>query len=219
MAGTSDLRDYWAAYAVSFSAQEDDLSQWRAYAQGVGGFAIGCELKRPHLMRSIFEGSESSDPWMLFKVVYDKDTQRQSFEYVIKGIVDIFRSKRQNIQNHFLANLINKLCQRTRLLLADCLLSFKNPAFQKEKEWRLVFLGDKAFRQSDMSVVNYRNTQFGLIPYVEYKTPTLDNLLPIGVVIQGSRVEPKLSAEAVQGYLIRYGYTYANVRQTAVRLR
>jgi hypothetical protein len=99
-------------------------------------------------------------------------------------------------------------------LLADYFIRFKNPVFHDEQEWRLVVLGNVG------EEVHYRESRFGLVPYVkagEYikagdhirhqeHTQARKRPLPIKTVVQGPRVEPELSKEAVDGFLAKHGY-------------
>jgi hypothetical protein len=89
-------------------------------------------------------------------------------------------------------------------LFADYLIRFKNPVFREEREWRLVSLGD--IEDIEGVHIHYRDTRFGLVPYLKYRESTGNRRLPITRVVQGPRVEPELAATAVDGYLVKCGY-------------
>ena len=65
--------------------------------------------------------------------------------------------------------------------------------------------------------VNYRESRFGLIPYIK----AVERPLSIKTVVQGPRVEPELSKEAVEGFLAKHGYRSPDVevRLSKVPLR
>jgi len=63
--------------------------------------------------------------------------------------------------------------------------------------------------------VNYRESRFGLIPYLKYG----ERPLPITKVVQGPRVEPELSKEVLQEFLTTNQYRGVKVLLSKVPLR
>jgi hypothetical protein len=117
-------------FAVSFSTEGDDLSQWRGYAGGTGGFAIGIsrEVLANHTY-PLFNFPEPISAMLgyppaveLVKVSYQPDDIAAAAE---KFIDAVRRSEERPSALPWL-----------RFSLAQELSSFKSPAFQGEKEWR-----------------------------------------------------------------------------------
>lgn len=118
-------------FAACFSVEGDDLSQWRGYAGGTGGFAIG--IPREVLANHTFPLFNLPEPIPaslayppaveLVKVSYESDdiiaTAAEKFIDIVKQCGDG-----------------QPTASQLRFSLARELASFKSPAFQGEKEWR-----------------------------------------------------------------------------------
>jgi hypothetical protein len=65
--------------------------------------------------------------------------------------------------------------------------------------------------------VHYRDSRFGLIPYLKYSSRLGE--LPIVKVVQGPRSEPELSKEALLGFLAKHRYERVRVCLSKVPLR
>lgn len=154
-------------FAACFCAEGDLLSQWRGYAGGTGGFALGVNrevLERGRTYayhRNHWPGQfqpPSSRITNLKPVVYDKE----------KGIAAIDEHLQQLIQSDERKALADQRPQTRRLArnllftrLIESVITIKADAFKEEKEWRLFSLGDSQFP------VDVRARARGLVPYVE----------------------------------------------------
>jgi hypothetical protein len=195
VSGPDFVRDYFKVYSISLSSKYDDLSQWRGYSGGLGGYSIGFDFTNVGLAVSIFEGRKALEPRMV-EMVYDPDEQTNSLDDLIQQMLELLSSLRADTDPTLVRNLERFICQDILNLLADYFIRFKNPVFHEEEEWRLVVLGNVGEQ------VQYRESRFGLIPYVKYG----ERPLPITKVVQGPRVEPELSKEAVEGFLATHSY-------------
>ena len=68
-------------YVACFCKSDDLLSQWRGYAGGIGGFAIGLRWSRLKI------GGASDDrrsAWRFERVVYDQHTQDSTIDDILR---------------------------------------------------------------------------------------------------------------------------------------
>jgi hypothetical protein len=148
---------------------------------------------------------------------------RSSVGWIMRKATQALKATIQKAQADAEPYLTKEMCKAVLNILGDCLLRFKNPIFGDEEEWRLVLLRDKPHLSTDLSEINYRSAQFGVIPYVKCTVSVLSGRrsgrLPIEEVVQGPRVEAALAAKAIKGYLIKSGYKETKVQQSAVPLR
>jgi len=208
--GPDFVREYFKVYAIALSSKDDDLSQWRGYSGGLGGYSIGFDFTEVGLATSIFEARKKLEPRMV-EMIYDADKQTKCLDDLIQQMIELFRSLRADTDPNFIRNIGRFICQDIINLLADYFIRFKNSVFHEEKEWRLVVLGNVG------EDVHYRESRFGLIPYIKAG----ERPLPIKTVVQGPRVEPELSKEAVEEFLAKHGYRSPDieVRPSKVPIR
>lgn len=152
-------------FAACFCAEGDLLSQWRAYAGGTGGFALGLDrdalenrtyaYHRGHLPGEM--QPPSSSVTKLKRVVYGEK----------KGIAAIDEHLRQLYQSDERRALTDQRPQTRNLArnllfsrLVESVITIKADAFKEEKEWRLFSPSDAQFP------VDVRARTRGLLPYV-----------------------------------------------------
>ncbi|OCB32813.1 hypothetical protein A5676_04440 [Mycobacterium malmoense] len=150
--------------AACFCAKGDLLSQWRGYAGGTGGFAIGIDRDGLESRTSVFhrnrwpgEYTPPSEP-TLKRVVYGKDAGIAAIDEHIqslmrsdwKGLITDQRPMARNSARNLLFSL-----------LVQAVTTIKADTFSEEKEWRLVTLSESGFP------VDVRARARGLIPYVD----------------------------------------------------
>jgi hypothetical protein len=121
-----DLNAQSETYAASFSSDGDVLSQWRAYGMDGDGFAIGF---RPQAFQAKLGVPMTSAVWehtvRFLKVHYDNEMLKMT----IAAILDHHMASGQD------GNNIIECSLKLRALA----LSFKNPAFREEDEWRACY--------------------------------------------------------------------------------
>jgi hypothetical protein len=134
------------SHVTCFSAEDDMLSQWRAYGALGKGFALGfnCEALR------LFGFDHSR--FALFPVLYSKDLQ----EKAISGFCNICRGMQVDFPIDGAA-----FWHESFFSLLNLLTQFKHPKFFEEKEWRLWLIA-----LPDMPT-KFRVVHGNIIPYVE----------------------------------------------------
>lgn len=169
-----------APYLTCFCDTGDLLSQWRGYADG-GGFAIGYE-------RTTLAGAAGE----LVKVEYLRpgaDLQPLLSSLAAFGSAD---------QEHVTGRIEPRV-----------LAQYKHPAFEEEREWRIICAADSAPRP-----VFFRTGPVGLTPYVELK---------IGVhpsrVIVGPGANAGERYEAARRFLNELGASSTELEHSAAPFR
>ncbi|HSI47739.1 MAG TPA: DUF2971 domain-containing protein [Ideonella sp.] len=177
------------AFTVSLTEAGDLLSQWRGYCPPGGGISIGLDTKS-------LAAAAAEQQFSLVKCVYHEHEQR---DLIQKFVVDLVNSCKildsQSRQTEFAA---------AHAGLLSIALQVKHPAFQEEKEWRLVKTINTprvALRESEM---NYRAARNLPIPYLKFKLPTrkvkwenYETYAPAEILI-GPCHQPDLSAKGVE---------------------
>jgi hypothetical protein len=191
---------------ISFSTQCDSLSQWRAYGQGTGGFAIGFDpSKFPRSHPLARQGGIG-----LQKVTYVTDTLEQplldAFNlFVAQALHDSPAEKPTD-------SAVNKAVQR----LAYPAASVKHIGFCDELEWRFVEPGF-GLKRGDPNKPDFRIGAAGLGPYRPVALPA-DAVTGVWVGPGQYQYENYLAAQSM---LYRYGYIEAshNVQRSSTPFR
>lgn len=197
-------------YTVSFSTRGNWLSQWRAYSEPGSAYALGFETQ--HLVekansqnwdaqgaRDAYSDAGSSPAkWRLVPVCYNKGLQRQVVRELIQHAVDVFLERHQDDplgerpHNNPALNTANDLTHG----LAHYGPQLKDPAFEEEREWRLVSPPFVA------SSVDYRTGRHTLRPFVKFGlADSTDPVLRLREVIVGPGAHAALSVAATTGLL------------------
>jgi len=119
-------------YSVSFSAEGDLLSQWRAYGSSGGGYAIGFEtagLVRPP--------SPHPQPRpFLHRVIYEEETQLRTLRRTADAMLALFATVDPSADlDESRARVFSSLGE-----LVGFTTGLKDPSFAEEKEWRAVYV-------------------------------------------------------------------------------
>jgi hypothetical protein len=131
-------------HVVCFSAEDDLLSQWRAYGAAGRGFTLGfhCDAFQSY-------GFEAKK-FALFPFLYSEEDQ--------VAAMSSFVQQCSRLEAEFSIDVFWWECF---FKLLNLLMQFKNPKFSEEKEWRLWQIrgpGDQ---------VKFRPVHGSIIPYIE----------------------------------------------------
>lgn len=117
-------------YVMCFSEESDLLSQWRGYANDACGVSIGFSTEAFYpLARSIRSSYNFSQVRYSLSDLYDLIKK-----YTVKKIDQNFNGNAQ----HDSLMLLNIIDTTISMILYNSIL-YKNPNFNEEKEWRLVY--------------------------------------------------------------------------------
>jgi hypothetical protein len=182
LAGLEDIN----ICAACFCKNGDLLSQWRGYAGGGHGYAIGFDVD---VLMQIADRSE----FILGRCIYERETQqdivRQVVAHCIRNEMD-FGDEAMGVSRP----------------LADLLFRygvfFKDPSFRDEEEWRLV-----SYTISyDDKQLKFRTGSSMLTPFYALSI-THEDGLPIRRIIVGPCPHMELARSAVTSLLMSYGIT------------
>jgi len=188
-------------YAASFSEDGDLLSQWRAYGDAGGGYAVGVRIRDVH--------PTALSP-LVRKVEYDEAAQRA----IVEGMVCRLPSDVETPDTVTLG-------LAGRELMADLALAgvfFKHGSFHEEKEWRALTIAMK----TDRSIL-FRAAGGIIVPFVPVSLRTQlgsnPGRIPLGRVVCGPTLQATLSRRAVSLALNLHGHESCEVQASRVPLR
>jgi hypothetical protein len=217
--------EFTAFYATCFCEKGDLLSQWRAYGEGGGGYAIG------------FSGYSlgMSKPYLLRKVIYQDEDKDGLVSSTIARAWELFQAaaKREVFTNAELKQIASKFGNRPesyirasfgRVLqhhLSQFVFSYKDKGFQEEQEWRVVF----PFKRPDhLRMVRFRDKRGLPVPYIVSNLGTGegvvgDEKLPIVEFVCGPSSDAELTRKSLHLLLEQIGYSHVEVRRSEVPYR
>jgi len=191
-------------FCASFCSAGDLLSQWRGYGDSGGGYALGF---RP----AFFFGRKSSErPPLrsLLRVLYD----RQQQEDLVAGWGEAVASGHASASDpHFWR------------FFSEAIISFKDPAYAEEGEWRLVQFGRAwSARKMWLHPVQFRERKGQIVPYADLdlspSTGAYAGKLPIAEIVHGPTQDPERSGKALRLLVEQCGYAVDQIslRRSAV---
>lgn len=204
--------DVGSGFLVVCSCAEGDLlSQWRAYGESGGGYAIGLsafELDRP---KGIF----------VRRVIYDRDVQTRLVQSTIQKTCNLLdrlahgRGVEQLDADKVLPAFATFLSDHLR----EFLFTFKHKAFAEENEWRVIF---PFVRDHHITSLRFRESHGMMVPYIPFPLrPDEDEypILPIVDVVHGPTLHPELAKKSLHLLLQQHGYDHVEVAGSEVPLR
>jgi hypothetical protein len=190
------------AFVTCFSMLGDDLAQWRAYSGGEGGYAIRID---PHKLAK----SGQPNDILLHQVEYDPEKQTALLDDILT------RAQRHYIECEGRNRAPNpeewarEFLELYLSYVETFLICLKDPAFEAEREWRLVYF----FRPDDPTPMRFRQRQSMMSRHLPLR---LKGKLPITGVMVGPCRYPILSRIAVSDLLQANGYDPAVIREVNV---
>lgn len=194
-------------YVACFSTRNDILSQWKNYACGGAGFAIGFDrhglakaVQPPASWRCFTAASVNLVP-----VRYSLDTQKRE-------LLDIFDQFCSAISETASPSEISCCADEIVNALALHASLFKDPCFRDEDEWRIII--ETMPGRSDL---RFRSSADKVIPYME--TPEQEGgRLPVVSISIGAAMDQEAATGGVRALLDAKGYR-RSVRVTEIGLR
>jgi hypothetical protein len=200
-------------FVACFCEDKDLLSQWRAYAHGDDGYAIG--FKRHEIESSSVH--ERLGPYTFERVDYDAEAKKTELKKNLLHAVEIY-------QRHAMSE--KERLPIWRSLMADYFggVGFyaplcKSPGFAEEKEWRVV----SRLRRVDLpgtEILKFRTATLGLVPYValDVSGGELSRRARIGEIVIGPTLHPELAERSLRLLLAAVGYQEDEVLVTRSKI-
>jgi hypothetical protein len=184
-------------FVACFTEDGDDLSQWRGYGGGEGGYSI--EFDSIHL-----RGMSHQQQVFLGKIEYDEVKQNAFFDDLLKQTISFFLDgiekqrapTREDWANDFLA------CWSWHVALFAPMI--KHPKFKEEREWRLLY----PFNDEAIPRMRYLQRSSMLTKHVPIRLMMQDEKprLPLKSVIVGPCRHVDISKISVGDLLRTYEY-------------
>lgn len=206
------MKDVYDVCAFCFCTNDDLLSQWRAYARGGMGYAVGFKTEDIHLTVPVRTG------WEIVEVVYDERKQQSLVEKVFN---EVCRLAKDYPSFGSTAALQARAVRFLGVELAPCIVRFKSEGFQEEQEWRLVVLDIPGLTPPEYH--KFRVSPTGaIIPYLDLsivQDTSGTTRLPLQRIVQGPHIAPALGEKALESLLTKHGYTGIELERSKVTLR
>ncbi len=189
-------------HIVSFTANGDLLSQWRAYCPN-GGVSVGFRYDD-------LQELAQKNKFSIRKCIYDEKSKNE----IIKEVVDM------HLEFYKEGEDANMLINGFITVLATIAPCFKNQAFEEEQEWRLV---SEPISVNDPNVDIRARTDM-MFPYFRF---SLDGLpekkrktnLSFDRFIIGPSANSELSSSAMGYFLNKYKLSYDHIGYSQIPYR
>jgi hypothetical protein len=193
-----NFADVFGFYIASLSRADNDLGQWRTYADNGQGFALGLD---PNLFEAIETPNPKPTEHIVMPVVYGNDAD-QRYRAAIEVAAGIVQANRPHLSDKevgipFMREMANQLIAGQLIGIS---LGVKHEAYSNEREVRLVVLGTQHAQKSD---VRTRIRGSEIVPYMESDLPLRDNDGIVEIVI-GPAADPS-GKDAVRHLLRSFG--------------
>lgn len=182
-------------YVVSFSKNNNQLSQWRAYS-GDYGFCIGFRKERLVTL--------AGQKFYLKPCIYCHSEQENIIEEIINFHIEDFQAKSigsGNIIDIVFLKFLEDIVKYSPII--------KHKSFEEECEWRLISRltyddGSIVIPVTDKNMA-YRSGKSMIIPYFKFKLCGNDGNFNIAEVWVGPTLHALLQEKAADELLTRYG--------------
>jgi hypothetical protein len=186
-----------SVFLTCFSEKDDDLSQWRAYGGGEGGYSIGFDGKK------LIELGHSNEVF-LFPVDYDESKQNVLLDDVIKWLIELYLRPEKTLSPSQVEAWAVELVRFWLSNVAPFAVIFKHPTFKEEQEWRLW----QSLRPDEKKKFRFRQRASLMSRHVPIRIPKL----PIVSVRVGPTRHPDPSRIAVGDLLAKHDYALDNIK-------
>lgn len=187
-------------FVTCFCEQDNLLSQWRAYGQD-GGYSLEFHISEENTLRLRPEPNAFTS--ILVPVLYHRNQQIEACNALLTLILDTMSVNQ--LDDAFSLEESSYIYDRIRGVVADLLieeiLAWKHPAFQEEREWRLVSRKREVFRyekvdaREDKAELHFRTKRGLIVPYIKLQPaqgPLQVSSITIGPTLDKKKAQPGL---------------------------
>lgn len=223
----SDFDEFMEGLGFCLSEEPDQLSQWRGYADDGAGVAIGYSKEYLDALAS-YLGDQGMPSFTVGKVEYEMEkhdahvepTYRKAREFIDQGVFDFPgvyglldpRSEKEKVDARKRWQQLFRNMYFTMFSLLFKLYLLKSPAFQEEREWRLIaYLNKNGNDECEFHVKRDR-----IVPYKVFKLHEL-NVMPVNEVVLGPKHITPISV--IKDLLRKSGYGEVKVSKSAASYR
>jgi hypothetical protein len=153
-------------YVTCFCESGNLLSQWRGYTDNGGGYSIGITFTSDTTFFQQIDNLQDDSYHILRKVVYEPKEQKDRISNYIQGLINASRTalaRFESIADGIPSTWSSQAAPQAINVFIDLVISFKNPAFHEEADWRLVKVMQASHKPE---FLHFREGKYGLIPYL-----------------------------------------------------
>jgi hypothetical protein len=199
-------------YILSFSMIENDLSQWRLYADNGRGYSL--EFDTEALEMSFLDGNRKNRATYYVKYEHDQIMSLNKKFIEFSGEI-ITIMKKKVLGNKLYSDCINELLRIYTLYTLRSSLFFKHEAYVGEKEYR--FLEMFPATEPD-PFLNYRCRASSLVKYREFNFD-ISKPLPIKSITIGPAADHNKATKFVKECLRFYGCGEIKIKYSDIPYR
>ena len=171
-------------FVTSFSAEKNELSQWRAYGGSTGSFALG--FKTTNLLTAVAKHTETR--FHLYQCIYDEAHSVSLCQQFVDALIQQYRMLRRTRTTGRLDYKETLEFVQEAVRIFDTLSPLlKHPDFIKEAEWRLVSDPVDLTKRP----IRLREGRTRIVPYLE-------------LTIAKGATDPKFTVHTLVGPSINY---------------
>ena len=197
-------------FVACFSEDGDDLSQWRGYAGGEGGYAL--EFDSQHLRTGLLPEQVT----VLGKVEYDSQRHDAFMDDVLRAVIQFFRDGLRNNRAPSITAWTDEFIPYWANLLMMFAPFIKHPKFSGEREWRLVY----HFNDEAIPRMRYLQRSSMMTQHVPLRLMRRDDqpCLPLKGIVVGPSRHKEVSRISVADLLQTHGYSIQDVPVTTTSI-
>jgi hypothetical protein len=188
-------RDYSGHRGIVFCLSEENnlLNQWRDYGKDVTSYSLEFDTAGLTDNNWNFIGT-------LVRMIYSQKKQIRMMKTLISRMHREFVSLKK--MPGYIDKHADELKMRASAELSWLLYRFKNPAFEAEREWRVLALIPFVLGKANLK---FRTSSLGVIPYFEWERAK-ELKLPISLITVGPSPYGNISNQALNIFLEAKGY-------------
>lgn len=211
----------YEAYVACFCKSDNLLSQWRAYGHMGGGYNLGFTFTSNTRFYHTPDHSEKESHVILRKIIYDYNKQEEFVTEYVSSIISYAKDAIKYFKNHGGIPEIweSMAAMEAANILCDLMLSFKNPVFSEENEWRLILVRQSQHKAEQLQ---FRENEKGLIPYFEtylIEKKEDKSLFPIHSIKFGPMLDESSTKSALTLFVRKEASLESNIEINANAIR
>ncbi|MEP6652258.1 MAG: DUF2971 domain-containing protein [Myxococcales bacterium] len=194
-------------FVASFSEEPDLIGMWAYFAKS-GGYCLG--FKRSELAKTV-----GLDSFQLSRVIYDEEVQRRTFESAMERFEQLAADQlsTETIPHQIIGAMV--LAYLLKIVFRNLAVRMKAPAFQNEKEWRLITFAMEGadtpdpHGEEDATHMSFREMGNRIVPY--FKAGYAEGRVPLCSVRSGPTVDGSLAKDSIARVLKASKYPWRDI--------
>lgn len=210
----------YETYVACFCKSDNLLSQWRAYGHRGGGYNLGFTFTSDTKFYHTSDLSEKESHVILRKIIYDSNKQKEIVTNYVSSIISYAKDATKYFKNHGGPEAWEAMAaMESANILCDLMLSFKNPAFSEENEWRLILARQSHHKAEQLQ---FKESEKGLTPYFEtYLIEKVDgkSFFPLHSIKFGPMLDVSRTKSALTLFVRKEAASENNIKINANAIR